>query len=132
MKNQNDLIGFIVAFVVLLIGFGMCMGMRPNPPAIAAPAPVNLAEPQLPAELTVMADSLPGGTASGPGSGFGGAMGMGGPMSGMRGGPMSMGAAGSGGPRMMGAAGSGGGAAPPGGGPVPPRNKKGPGGFGAS
>lgn len=73
MKNQSDLIVTIVAVLCMLIGVGVCYGMKkeavkPAPPEKAVSTP--LAMPQA---TVVMASSLPGGGGGGGGRGaFGG------------------------------------------------------------
>lgn len=86
MKNQNDLIVMIVAFVVLIGAFCGTYFTMPQVTKPASPEPVNLATPQTPTGVEpVMANSLPGGSgnsnsgASSAGGGPGaGKMGMGG------------------------------------------------------
>ena len=73
MKNQNDLIFSIVAIVVFLIVFFVCMGTRPEPVTPTPPENVNLSQPTLPQGVTpVMANALPGGSAAGGGAAGGG------------------------------------------------------------
>ncbi len=47
MKNQNDLIGLIVAIVVGLGGILTFFFMKPTPPTVAAPTAVSVAEAKL-------------------------------------------------------------------------------------
>jgi hypothetical protein len=70
--NQNDLI-FSIVFLVLGLGFMIAFWfMKPVPPSLPEPTPVNLAPPALPASNVAYANSLPGGSAqSGPGGGGG-------------------------------------------------------------
>lgn len=112
MKNQNDLIFSIVAVVVFLIVFFVCMGTRANPVAPPAPEQVNTNTPSLPTNVQpVMANALPGASSNnGSGGGGGGTRGMMGPPTGPAAG--QPGGGGSSGPAMMGvsaAAGGGGG-----------------------
>lgn len=63
MKNQNDLIVMIVAFVVLIGAFCGTYFTMPQVTKPASPEPVNLATPQTPTGVEpVMANSLPGGS----------------------------------------------------------------------
>jgi hypothetical protein len=123
MKNQNDLIAWIVAGVLTIIGVVICFAMiqRQVVPPVA-PATVATAVPPLPVEAPVMVASLPagsGGAGGGSGSGlptFGGGPGgrpggMGGPPPGM-GGPMGGGGGGKGKFAPIGVSGVGGGGAP--------------------
>lgn len=94
MKNQNDLIGLIVAIVVGLGGIAtFAFFMKPEVPNVAAPAPVNTTEAALPQGSVTFVTALPGGgTGAGGGGGFGG-----GRPSGFGGGAMGAGARGGGG-----------------------------------
>ena len=80
MKNQNDLIGLIVAIVIALGGALGFYFTRPIPPSIANPTPVNTTAAALPQAQPVFSDSLPGGGAAGGGgaAAFGGPGGPGG------------------------------------------------------
>lgn len=102
MKNQNDLIGLIVAIVVGLGGILTFYFMKPTPPTVAAPAAVSTADAKLAPGAVTFVAALPGGSTNtmGGGSGFGGRA-AGGP-------PMGFGGRGPGGPPagMMGAAGA--------------------------
>ena len=90
MKNQNDLIGLIVAIVVGLGGIcTFAFFMKPTVPSVAAPAPVNTTDAALPVGAVSFVTALPGGssnTAGGGAGGFGGGRapgGFGGPAAGM-------------------------------------------------
>jgi hypothetical protein len=108
MKNQNDLIISIVSVLIGVILTIVFIASAPTVTPPAAPATVDTEAPKLPAGDVAYANSLPGGTSTGPGGGgsatLGGRMGLGG------GGPM-----GAGGP--MGGGGRGGAAG------GPPRSK---------
>lgn len=81
MKNQNDLIGLIVAIVVGLGGILTFFFMKPTPPTVAAPTAVSVAEAKLSEGSVTYTAALPGGSSGGAmGGGFGGPM-----MGGMRG-----------------------------------------------
>lgn len=87
MKNQNDLIGLIVAIVVGLGGIcTFAFFMKPTVPTVTAPAPVNTTDAALPVGAVSYVASLPGGsnTAGGGAGGFGGGRpgGFGGPAQG--------------------------------------------------
>lgn len=86
MKNQNDLIGLIVAIVVGLGGILTFYFMKPTPPAVLAPAEVKTADAKLAPGAVTFVAALPGGSSNsmGGGAGFGGRA-AGGPPSGMRG-----------------------------------------------
>ena len=74
MKNQNDLIFSIVAFVVLLIVGTVAFVERPVPVMPADPEQVNVSDPKIPTNTQpVMANALPGGGSSGGGGGLGSA-----------------------------------------------------------
>ena len=79
MKNQNDVIFSVCAFVLLLIVGCLCFFMSPKPNPPAAPDAVNTTRPALPTNVQpILANSLP--SASSSSGGFGGGMGrMGGP-----------------------------------------------------
>jgi preprotein translocase subunit SecD len=66
VKNQNDLIVLIVAFVVLVGGTLTCFFMKPQPTKPTAPAEVDVTAPQLPSQSVVFVNGLSGG---GSGSG---------------------------------------------------------------
>src|SRR4051794_5370940 len=77
MKNQNDLVFSIVAFVILLIAVGVGWGTKPEPVKPTPPEQVNLSDPADPTGgRPVMRTSLAGGGSNGGGgSPAGGAMG---------------------------------------------------------
>jgi hypothetical protein len=108
MKNQNDLIGLIVAIVVGLGGIStFAFFMKPTVPAVTAPAPVNTTEAALPQGSVTYVTALPGGGGgTGGGGGFGapagGRPGGGSPVAGMQ----SSGSAGGFAPSRPGSAGS--------------------------
>jgi hypothetical protein len=114
MKNQNDIIFSVVAFVVLGIVFLVSFFTKREPQLIPLPEPIDQKMPAMPASDVVTADALPGGQNNGGG--------MGGP--GMPGGPGPGGYPGApAGPRgMMGMQGGGGGQMPPGVPGKPPAN----------
>lgn len=86
MKNQNDLIGLIVAIVVGLGGILTFFFMKPTPPTVAAPTAVSVADAKLSEGSVTYTAALPGGSSGGMGGGMAG--GFGGPaMGGSRGGP---------------------------------------------
>lgn len=85
MKNQNDLIGLIVAIVVGLGGILTFYFMKPTPPTVTAPAEVKTADAKLAPGAVTFVAALPGGssnTMGGGAAGFGGRA-PGGPPSGM-------------------------------------------------
>ena len=72
MKNQNDLIGLIVAIVVGLGGIAtFAFFMKPEVPAVTAPAPVNTTDAALPVGSVTYVTALPGGGTGGAGGGGG-------------------------------------------------------------
>jgi len=116
VKNQNDLIGLIVAIVVGLGGILTFFFMKPTPPTVAAPTAVSVTDAKLSEGAVTYTAALPGGSSGGMGGGMAGGMagGFGGPsMGGSRGGPGgpppgAMGApAGGGGPSVAGVASAG-------------------------
>lgn len=81
MKNQNDLIIAIVAFVLMGIVVGVAYGTQRQPAAMTPTEKVITAPPQLPSADVKWANSLPGGGNSaggGGGRGSGGGAGAGG------------------------------------------------------
>ena len=72
MKNQNDLIVSIVAFILMAIIIGVAWGTKKDPVQPTPPQAVNLAQPQLPtAVVPVMSNSLPNGGSNSSGGGPG-------------------------------------------------------------
>ncbi|MBS1720533.1 MAG: hypothetical protein JST35_08820 [Armatimonadetes bacterium] len=69
MKNTTDIIVLVVAFVIALIVSLVGFFTKPEPAAVAAPAPIDTKLPALPASDVVMADALPGGSNNAPGAG---------------------------------------------------------------
>jgi hypothetical protein len=112
VKNQNDLIGLIVAIVVGLGGIcTFAFFMKPTVPTVTAPAPVNTTDAALPVGAVSYVAALPGGsgnTAGGGAGGFGGGRpgGFGGPAQGTSrgggGGGGAMAGGGGGGPTAAG------------------------------
>ena len=85
MKNQNDLIVLIGAFVVLIAAFCITYFTMPQVPKPTPPEPVTTSDAQRPTGVQpVMVNSLPGG---GSGSGGGPSMSGGGGGKGPGGGP---------------------------------------------
>ena len=78
MKNQNDLIVLITAFVLMLGGVLTVVFTAPKPTQPAPPATVNLAPAKIPSADVVYANSLPGSTGGSGGGGAAGASGLGG------------------------------------------------------
>lgn len=107
MKNQNDIIGIIVAVLIAAIGIGVIFATKPADKPKETVSPIETQDVETPAMSVKLTNTLPGGgnSASGGGSGMGnpmgGMFGPGGP-GGMRGGPMGpMGPGGMGGPGGM-------------------------------
>jgi hypothetical protein len=72
-NNQNNIIAFAVAFVVLLIVGGIAYAERPIPITPQAPAEVVTTDPVAPTNTQpVMANALPGGGSAAGGMGGGG------------------------------------------------------------
>ena len=69
MKNQNDLIIAIVAFVLMGIVVGVAYGTQRQPAAMTPTEKVITAPPQLPSADVKWANSLPGGGNSAGGGG---------------------------------------------------------------
>lgn len=113
MKNQNDLILWIVSGVLTIIGVVLCFTVfKREPAAVTPPQPVVVSAAQLPAEAPVLTSALPQGSGGDAGGGMMGAAGRGMPSFGGGAGRGRMGMPGGvpgamGGPKAAGGAGGG-------------------------